>query len=75
MQSLDDIFKAEQAKGLEKFRAELAAEQAAWAALTPEQQAEIIAAREAKYAADFPDRAEEPDDDEDDEDDDEEEDE
>lgn len=49
-----DEFAAEEAARLEQARREIAAEKAAWNALTLEQQAASIAAREAKFA-DVPD--------------------
>jgi len=51
MESLDDIFREEEELRLAETRREIAAEQAVWAALTPEQQAAVIAASEAKWAA------------------------
>ena len=68
--TLDELMAEEEAAALEKGRAEIAAEDAAWAALPPEQKLAIIAAREARYT-DIPDDEEEgsDDDDQDDEDD------
>ena len=67
--TIDELFADEEAAALEKGRAEIAAEDAAWAALPPEQKLAIIAAREARYT-DIPDDEEEgpDDDDQDDED-------
>jgi hypothetical protein len=45
--TIDELFADEEAAALEKGRAEIAAEDAAWAALPPEQKLAIIAAREA----------------------------
>jgi len=50
MQTLSEIMAEEEARRLAETRAEVAAEKAAWDALTPEEQAAAIAAREAKYA-------------------------
>ena len=71
--TIDDLFADEEAAALEKGRAEIAAEDAAWAALPPEQKLAIIAAREARYT-DIPDDDQD-DDDQDDEDQDDEDDE
>ena len=45
--TIDELFADEEAAALAKGRAEIAAEDAAWAALPPEQKLAIIAAREA----------------------------
>lgn len=51
---LSDLMAEEEALRLAETRRDLAREQAAWAALSPQEQAAIIAAREAKFA-DVPD--------------------
>ena len=48
-QSLDEIMREEEDRRLQEARAETAAETAAWAALTPEEQQAVIDAREAKW--------------------------
>lgn len=70
--TIDELFADEEAAALEKGRAEIAAEDAAWAALPPEQKLAIIADREARYADSPDDDEDEDDDDEDDEDEDDE---
>jgi len=50
MASLADLMAEDEAFRLEEARREIAAEKAAWDALSPEQQAAAIAAREAKFA-------------------------
>ena len=67
--TIDDLFADEEAALLAKSRADIAREDAAWAALPPEQKLAIIAAREARYT-DIPDDDQDDDDqnDEDDED-------
>lgn len=47
--NLSDIMAEEQANRLAEAKAEIAAEKAAWEAMTPEQQADIIKEREAKF--------------------------
>lgn len=68
--TIDDLFADEEAALLAKSRADIAREDAAWAALPPEQKLAIISAREARYAdsPDADDRDEDDDEDEDDED-------
>ena len=51
MEDLNDIFAEEEARRLAEGRAEQAKEDAAYAALTPEEKAAKLAAYEAKYAA------------------------
>ena len=51
MSSLAEIMAEEDARRVAEARAEIAREQAEWAALSPTAQAAIIAAREAKWAA------------------------
>lgn len=53
-QSLADMMAEDDARRMAEARAEIAAEQAEWDALTPDQKAARIAAMEAKYA-DVPD--------------------
>lgn len=50
MESLNDIFVEEEARLLTATRAEIAAEKAAWNALTDEERAAHTAAVEAKYS-------------------------
>lgn len=63
-ESLADIMRDEEARRVAEARAEIAAEQAEWDALTPEQKAARAAAYEAKYA-DVPDDAGDDDEEED----------
>lgn len=51
MSTLAEIMAEEDARRLAEARAEIARERAEWEALTPEAQAGIIAAQEAKWAA------------------------
>lgn len=48
--SLDDLFEEEEERRRAQARMEIAAEKAAWDALTPEQKAAQIAAIEVKFA-------------------------
>jgi len=65
--SIGDFMREDEERLLAETRAEIAREKAEWDALTPAQQAEIIAAREAKFAdvPDFDD-CDDPDEDEED---------
>lgn len=54
IKTIDDLFCDEEKALLAKSRADIAREDAAWAALPPEQKLAIIAAREARYT-DIPD--------------------
>ena len=69
--TIDELFAEEEAALLAKTRAEIAAEDAEWAALPPEQKLAIISAREARYADSPDDEEEGPDDDNDEDEDDE----
>ncbi len=51
--NLSELMAEEETRLRAEAQAEIAAEKAAWDALTPEQQAAVIAAREAKYEAMF----------------------
>lgn len=65
-ESLADIMASEEARRLDEARAEIAAEKAAWDALSPDDQARAIEAVEAKFADwDQPDDSDDSDDDQD----------
>jgi hypothetical protein len=66
--TLDELLAEEEAALLAKAKAEIAREDAEWAALPPDQKLAIIAEREARYA-DTPDDDDQDEDDEEDEDD------
>ena len=66
--TLDELFFEKEAALLAKTKAEIAREDAEWAALPPDQKLAIIAEREARYA-DTPDDDDQDEDDEEDEDD------
>jgi predicted Fe-S protein YdhL (DUF1289 family) len=66
MSTLADFMREEEARLIAETRVEVAREMAAWEAMTPEEQAKIIAAREARFA-DVPEGFDGPDEDEDDE--------
>jgi len=73
MENLNDIFREEEDRLLAEARAEIAAENAAWWALTQAERDAITAAREARYAA-LAEASEEDDEEEEDEEDEEDED-
>jgi predicted Fe-S protein YdhL (DUF1289 family) len=70
--NLDDMFREEEERLVARHRLEAAAEKASWDALSDEERAAVLAAREAKWSA-FADACEAQDDDDDDDDDEEEE--
>lgn len=69
MPNLSDLMDEHEAELLKHARAAIAAEDAAWAALSPEEQAARIEARAAKWEALDPGPLDDEDDDEEDEDD------
>jgi len=64
--NLGDMFREEEERRVAQHRIEAAAEKASWDALTDEERATIIAARDAKWSA-FADACEAQDDDDDEE--------